>query len=71
MSRLIPNELITWLNLDPKDRVVHNVRYSEPHFAVIYPMSSEHAERIFEGNNIFCKYKGERNVGIGSIGFQK
>lgn len=36
--------------------------------AVIYPLFSEHMDRLFKGKDVFCKYVGERlpNITVGA-----
>lgn len=41
------------------------MRLEEPYYAVIYPVLPNQVERVFDGKDVFCKYTGQRNVGVG------
>ena len=42
-------------------RVKRDSYMKEPKFAVIFPFSRDHIERILKGRDVICKYIGERN----------
>jgi hypothetical protein len=58
LSSLVTNDLVSWLNQKPEERRKRTVGFRDPYFAIIFPVSWEHAERIFSGKDIFCKYTG-------------
>ncbi len=41
------------------------MKFDEIVYAYIYPVLGDHIERIFAGKDVFCKFTGERNLGIG------
>ena len=42
------------------------MRSEEPVHAYIYPVLRDHIDNLFEGKDVFCKYTGQKNVGIGA-----